>query len=151
MTQGSAKLNTYQSMPFSYIRRKNGTTRGSTNTYVVIYGTAVESNGTDITYVNSAASGDSFTINTSGIYTISISIYVNASGQVPNLGLQIGDSISNTFNANMVSSSSATATGATVHLSWTGYIAANKKVYAHSYTALYNDAENNIISIARVA
>jgi len=50
--------------------RKSGLTRGSTLTKNVIFGTAVTSVGADITYQNSATNGDSFKINTAGLYIV---------------------------------------------------------------------------------
>lgn len=53
--------------PISYMRRTDGNTK---NSNVVNYSTANESAGTDITYVPDAGFGDSFAINTSGIYAV---------------------------------------------------------------------------------
>lgn len=46
--------------------------RGSTNTTVRYYSNTAESSGTDITYTSSATNGDSFTINTPGVYHIAM-------------------------------------------------------------------------------
>jgi len=59
----------------SYIRRTSGDTKGGSNTNILIYSLAVESSGVDISYVNSAADGDHFLINTSGVYSISAMMY----------------------------------------------------------------------------
>ena len=58
----------------SFMHRKSGLTRGSTMTKNVIYGTAVASVGSDITYQNSAINGDSFKINTAGLYVVEVQI-----------------------------------------------------------------------------
>ncbi len=47
-----------------------GNGHGSTNTHIRRFTNLVSSTGTDITYVDSAANGGSFTINRSGLYSI---------------------------------------------------------------------------------
>ena len=79
----------------SYVRRKNGTSRGSTNTNVVRFSTACESGGSDITYNASSTNGDSFTVNTSGVYTVSLTIY-NSTGGTAKAEIRTGSAIENT-------------------------------------------------------
>lgn len=47
--------------------------RGSTNTAVWRFSSVAESGGSDITYASSATLGDSWTINTTGLYSVSLS------------------------------------------------------------------------------
>lgn len=47
--------------------------RGSTNTSVVYFSSVQLNTGTDITYTPSSVNGDSFTINSSGVYSMSLS------------------------------------------------------------------------------
>ena len=48
------------------------TTNGTTNTSVRIFGTVQINTGSDITYATSATLGDTFTINTTGVYSITL-------------------------------------------------------------------------------
>src|SRR5262245_46250235 len=60
-----------QSTETSFVKRNNGLTRGSTNTGVVIYGSAVEAAGADQpTYQSDSTLGDSFVVNKTGIYSV---------------------------------------------------------------------------------
>ena len=112
----------------SYIRRKNGTTYGSTNTAVVIYSTAVSSVGTDISYTNDSVGGDYFTINTAGIYTISATGYGGTSNRT--FEINIGSSVQNTFHtADVVAGLSSASSLDIRSVSWTGWIDAGKVIY----------------------
>jgi hypothetical protein len=55
--------------PNSMIRLSGGNGYGSTNTKIRRYTTTVSSSGSDITLTQSATNGDSFTINTAGVYS----------------------------------------------------------------------------------
>lgn len=68
----------------SYVRvnASTGTPgRGSTNTTVRYYPHVAENSGTDITYTSSTTNGDSFTINTPGVYHMSMGDGFNTGGQ----------------------------------------------------------------------
>lgn len=133
----------------SYMRRTSGLTRGSTNTNVVIYGVANESNGSDITYVNSATDGDSFLINTSGIYSISAYHVLAASGRT--VGIYVGTLSNTTEGAQIRAQTQADNNNFNHNTSWTGYLSASTQVWVSTNSALYNDANLNQITIARVA
>lgn len=58
---------------------------GSTNTYIPTFANVNTNVGSDITYASSASNGASFTVNTTGIYSVSYSHYkytTDANGQV---------------------------------------------------------------------
>ena len=134
---------------YSYIRRSNGLTRGSTNTTVVIYGTADLSVGSDITYVNSAANGDSFTINTSGIYSITANMIISDANAV--MVIKAGTLANGTSSTDACTRTQAYAGNTGITSSWTGYIAATKSVWVATNSTIYNDATYSNIYIARVA
>ena len=128
---GSGDNSTTFNLPntYSYIRRNNGVTKGSSNTNVVIYGTSVESSGTDITYINSATAGDSFKINTSGIYSVSIDTSCGTSTYV--IDIKVGSAIDNvTGNANTRANDQIAANYSGC-ASWTGYIAENNLIWTY--------------------
>ena len=134
--------------PLSYVRRKNGLTRGSTNTNVVIYGTAVESAGTDITYVNSATAGDSFTVNKSGIYSVSVF-------DVPRAGLnyvviKVGALTNGLGGTTKRMSNIASGADFDTPVSWTGYVAAGESIWTAVSTTSYPDADAATITITRL-
>lgn len=138
-----------QPFPNSYIRRKGGTTRGSTNTNVIIYNTAVLSSGSDITYNNSATNGDYFAINTSGVYT------VTACSVAPNATTYIQIRESSTLNNNVSYADSRSTTTLTANYggttTYTGYMAAGQKIWVISSETPANYSDLCAISIARVA
>lgn len=72
--QTIAGTKTFSSMPVmpiqSMVRLNTGNGYGSTSTKVRRFTTTVTNQGTDITYSDSATLGASFTINTSGVYSI---------------------------------------------------------------------------------
>jgi len=132
----------------SYMRRTNGLTRGSTNTQVVIFGTAQESSGTDITYVNSVTNGDSFLINTSGIYSVSYSSEVGSTGTIE---IRIGSTVDNLSNdSNTRALSSNVSPPAYMTIGWIGYVDAGKNIWILSGSAPAGSAFRNQITIARV-
>lgn len=150
---GSGDNSTTFNLPntHSYIRRTNGKTRGSTNTNVIIYGTAAESAGTDITYNNSATLGDFFTINTSGIYAVSISAVPNTASSV--LEIHVG-SLDNVGQGSKLRATGQIGGAANYNTScsWTGYIASNNVVWAFLSSAIYASStiDQNQITITRI-
>lgn len=119
----------------SYIRRSGGTTRASDGSFNMIFSNANGSGGTDITYSTSSVTGDTFTINTNGIYTIMVYSYANN----PNSLLIYLDGMAVTGNTLQGHISS----------SFTGYCSAGQvfKTYFDYSVA----PSEGIISIAKVA
>jgi hypothetical protein len=132
----------------SYIRRTNGNTRGATNTNVVIFNTAAESSGSDITYVNSAANGDSFLINTSGVYSVSWTNVPTTIGVISEIRTGILDN--GQGDANTRSADQQTATAYTGQLSWTGYVTAGNSIWAMSNGAITTAVNYTQITIVKV-
>jgi hypothetical protein len=140
--------NTYFSP--SYIRKTNGSTRGSTNTNVVIYSTMAESSGSDITYVNSAANGDSFYINTNGIYSITTTAFTN-SGTAYDLDIKVGSSINNSVSDTNTRVHQVAIGGYSISASWIGYIFKNQIIWVYKSTAPTSDINLNQITISRIS
>ena len=135
----------------SYIRRTNGLTQGSTNTNVVIYGTAQESAGNDITYQNSATSGDSFLINTSGIYAVSVLFRPANAAVANNMGIYVAGAIVNTFGGTSIRAQKYSSTNNYEYsITWTGYIAANDLIWTMIDDHALTGVVVNAITIARV-
>jgi hypothetical protein len=78
-----------QQLPQSMVRVNTANGYGSTNTMIRRYSTVVTNQGSDIAYADSATLGSSFTINTGGVYAISISSVSTASAY---LGLSLNSS-----------------------------------------------------------
>jgi hypothetical protein len=81
-----------------YVTTGNG--HGSTNTKIRRYTTTTKNAGTNITYADSASNGASFTINTTGVYTISI-------GDIKASGFFVGISLNSTQLATSIISITA--------------------------------------------
>lgn len=134
----------------SYIRRQNGLTRGSTNTRVVIYGTAVEKFGDEITYVNSATNGDGFQTKASGIYSVSVSVEDTSTSQ--DLEIRTGAAIDNNLaDANTRQSSANVSTLGYQSLTWIGYVPAGHYIWLAASNAPTGSVYRNQISIAKIA
>jgi hypothetical protein len=72
--------------PLSYVRLNTANGYGSTNNVIRRFTNIVDNVGVDITYVDSATLGATFTINTNGVYSVS---YVDNFNGNANLGLSI--------------------------------------------------------------
>jgi len=66
----------------SLLRHTHGTSQSSLNTNIVCYGRTTYSFGSNITYVPNVILGDSWSINTAGIYTVSWNVNLSATGVV---------------------------------------------------------------------
>lgn len=133
--------------PVSYARVSDGTTRGATNTEAVCYGTVDETSGGDFTRTPSAANGDSFLINTSGIYIISASLEQANGSSIAEI--RVGSAIDNSFgDAKTRSVGQSFASGARFPLAWAGYIAAGQYVWTFSDSPLTANSFNNQFTIA---
>ena len=110
----------------SYSRVSGSTARGSTNTRIYRWTTLAESAGSDITYTNSAAFGGSWTINTSGIYSISATQEV--SGTTINVAIKVAAFSSNTFNETSIRANTSNG-NESLSVAWTGYIASGQVVW----------------------
>jgi len=110
----------------SMVRLNTANGYGSTNTKIRRFTNVVTNQGSDITYADSATLGASFTINTSGVYSINYSDNFTAAS---NLGLTL-NAANGITNVGALSASSvlnitvATAANTAAAVSWTGYLSA---------------------------
>lgn len=115
----------------SCIRLNTANGYGSTNTRYRRFTNTVLSQGTDVTYTDSATLGSSFTINTNGVYSISYIDQFTAS-DVTQLSLNDTSPTGSSFtNEGLANSSSGTA-NTNQCASWTGYLASGSVIRARS-------------------
>ena len=140
---------TFGTQHYSTVR--GSTARGSTNTLIYRWTAEVGSSGTDVTYADSATLGGTWTINTTGIYTVSACIVAGHTGFV---AIKAG-AISNTFDeTSIVAALGCAAIGiANVALAWTGLLTATDVVWLATNTAtnpVGTPANNNRMTITRI-
>lgn len=124
----------YYNFPDSYVRLNTGNGYGTTNTMIRRFLNIVNQSGTDITYADSATLGGSFTINTTGIYSISYSDQFNAGSH---MGLSLNSttlttSITTLTAAETMSVATTSAANAAGVVSFTGLLVATSVVRAHA-------------------
>lgn len=131
---------------------------GSTNTKILRFTTVVESSGTDITLTQSAGNGDSWTINTAGVYAMSAEMCPALGG-----GCFIGISINSnqlttavwgiTAANRLIYSRAAAIASDTNHAtcSVTKYLAANDVIRCHTAGEVSYTASEVSFTIQRVA
>jgi hypothetical protein len=126
---------------------------GSTNTVIRRFSTVVTSQGSDITYADSATLGASFTINTSGVYALSYTENYSGAGS---FCISINSSQLTTA-PNSVTAADRAATGATnvasgsQTVSSTLYLPAGAVVRAHGDTSGAGVNASCQFTITRVA
>ena len=116
------------------IRLNTANGSGSTNTAIRRFSTTVLSQGTDITYADSATLGATFTINTNGVYSIS---YTDAFSGSSRVGLSLNSSqlttaISSITTADRLCAELTPAANNEATIAWTGYLASGGVVRPHS-------------------
>lgn len=115
-----------------YVNTSNGW--GSTNTTIRRFSEIRKSLGTDITYSDSATLGGSFTINTSGVYTIA---YTDTFSTARHFGISINSTALTTpflsipSSQKLVSGTTPLANYADT-VTWTGFLEAGTVLRAHS-------------------
>lgn len=119
---------------------------GSTNTVIMRFTNVAVNTGSDITYADSATLGNSFTINTAGIYSFTLT-----SGSNLNIGLsknsaQLTTSITTITVTNRLSCSGGGA-GIQATATYTGYFAAGDVVRAHTDGAAQTAGLGNMTAI----
>jgi hypothetical protein len=161
--QGCYGIPRKQQPPKSQVRVCKGNGHGSSNTSTRRWTTVLENAGSDILYRDDAALGASFTILTSGIYTITATdtnengdstwgIVANGYGAESRMnGTNTTDISGNLTTPSGVLSSSAGSGGYFYTCSWAGYLTAGTIVYLITDGAAnYNTANTSRFSIARV-
>lgn len=128
---------------------------GSSGTMIRRFTNVVTNQGSDITYVDSATAGASFTINTAGVYAISFSDslsageYIGISKNAASLSTGIqGTAIA----AVLIMGSNVSAGVAVGSCAWTGYLAAGDVIRPHNNGTTSGATTNaQQFTIARVA
>jgi hypothetical protein len=139
--------------PLSYVRLNTANGYGSTNTKIRRFTNIVDNVGTDITYADSATLGATFTINTSGVYSVSFSDQNNAAAWV---GLSINSTqltttIADIAVANILSAGYTPRDTVASTVSAVFYAAASAVVRAHTGgTASGTATQCTQFTIARV-
>lgn len=133
--------------PISYMRRTDGNTK---STQGVNYATANESAGTDISYVPDAGFGDSFLINTNGIYAVCL----NGNTTLGGAGLEIHIApapvgVDGSLSANSRGRQN-NANNITTTQSFTGFISAGSVVWGFQPGPINAGTNINQISVTRV-
>lgn len=121
-------------IPDSYVRLNTANGYGSTNTMIRRFTNIVNQGGTDITYADSATLGGSFTINTSGTYSISFSDQFTAAS---NLGISLNSAtlttaIGGIAVAEILSAVTTSAANFSSVATFTGLLSAGAVVRAHT-------------------
>jgi hypothetical protein len=141
----------------SMVRLTGSSGFGSTNTAIWRFTTSVTNQGSNITYAASATLGDTFTVNTNGVYSITYTNQFNAALWMGiSLGASGADLTANIFNIAASKILTADVTGgvnSAASVTWTGYLPSTSVIMAHtnpSATAGTSTAAVNF-TIARVA
>ena len=138
----------------SMVRLNTANGYGSTNTCIRRYTTTVTTQGTDITYADSATLGASFTINTAGVYAIANAENVGANGAA---GISLNTtqptvSIGTLTNvAERVAYETIGSANYTGQCAWTGYLPAGSVIRPHTAGSAAGIAANCDFTITRIA
>jgi hypothetical protein len=138
--------------PQSMVRLNTANGFGSTNTVIKRYSTTVTNQGSDITYADSATLGASFTINTTGVYGIAISVTGTTTNQggISLNSTQLTTTISSITAANRLVSSSSYL-GNAFSASVTVYLTAGDVIRPHCDTTATSNAALENFTITRVS
>ena len=152
LTRKESKEKTQSELaPTSMISCDTGNGDGSTNTKVRRFVNATTV-GTSITRASSAAAGDSFTINKSGIYAISYTDRPN--GTTNDFGISLNSS---NLTTNVESLAVAErlmltrSTDAQQNVSWTGRLSAGDVIRPHTDGFGTSDNDNNQFVITQIS
>ena len=138
----------------SMIRLNTSNGFGSTNTVIRRFLNTVTSQGTDITYADSATLGASFTVNANGMYAITFT--ESANGTAPT-GISFNSSqltsAINTINvADRLCMAETNGAGSGIaNPSWTGYLLTGAVIRPHTSGVVVNVAAHAQFTITRVA
>lgn len=128
---------------------------GSTNTAIVRFTNIGTNQGGDITYADSATLGGAFTVNTNGVYAISYTCQPGVSSVFGGISLNTTQptvSIASLSNqSERLAHSQTFAAGASISISWTGYLASGSIIRAHNEGSGATAAQLWQFTIVRVA
>jgi len=134
--------------------RANTAGRASTNTAVLYWTTVVVNQGSDITYTQSTTSGDSFTINTSGVYAFSGSAFFGSSNNFALTlnGSQLTTNVTSLTQSTVLASTTNSANGNSIGLNWTGYLASGSVVrFQTETTASISATTPSVVTAVRIS
>jgi hypothetical protein len=130
---GKTQADANQNAPQSMVQLTTANGYGSTNTMIRRFSTTVLSQGSDISYTDSAANGASFAINTSGVYAIN---YFDQFSTGSHVAITLNDSQMTTtvdsMTATPLDANYQSGANAAVKASWTGYLTAGSVIRPHA-------------------
>jgi hypothetical protein len=138
----------------SMVRLATGNGYGSTNTCIARFTTVVSNIGSDITYTDSASLGGSFTINTSGVYSINWNATLGTANSMVGISLNTSQPATQVFNiaaAERLGIQQCYATASNDQVSWTGYLAAGSVIRAHNDGTAFFGTQYTTFTISRVS
>jgi hypothetical protein len=136
----------------SMVRLNTANGYGSTNTVIKRYTNTVTNQGTDITYADSATLGASFTINTDGVYAITVTASA-ASTILAGISInsaQLTTSILSITTGNRLAANAGSAGNAST-CSWVGFLSATNVIRPHTDGSATSGAGVEQFTIVRVA
>lgn len=147
-------LSVSSQQPRSMVRLADGNGHGSTNTKIRRFSTTVQNIGTGITYADSATAGASFTINESGVYSISYTDRNNSIVNTFGISLnsnQLTTDISLITTANALSIVDASSGGFAVQVCWSGVLSAGDIIRPHTDGLQNNTGYGSKFTITKVS
>jgi hypothetical protein len=141
-------------VPLSYIRLNTANGFGSTNNKIRRFTNTVNNVGTDITYADSATLGGTFTINTTGVYSVN---YCDQFVSAENMGISINSTqlttiITSVAVADVLAAGTSATANYAASCSATFYAASTSVIRAHTNGVASGTATTLChFTIARVA
>lgn len=142
-----------QTTPASMVRVHTPNGYGSTNTVIRRFLTVGTTQGTDITYADSAANGASFTINTNGVYAVT---YIDAFNTASAFGVslnstQLTTNFSGITNTTRIASAACPSNDYAECATVVMYFSANDVIRPHTNAATTSGTNYQMFTITRVA
>ena len=137
----------------SMVRLNTDNGNGSTNTAIRRYTTTVTNQGSDITYADSATLGASFTINTSGIYAVSMGFATGTAGAQFGVSLdstQLTTSFPSISISSQLCEATVSASGYVSTAATTLYLPSGSVLRPHTVVSA-TSVGNSMFTIVRVA
>lgn len=127
--------------------------RGSTNDNIYRYDSVAESNGTDISYTDSATDGGYWTINTTGIY--SISMFASWEDTLTDAYIAVDSSLNNSYALSRCRVRSKGANNDTnpQTMTWIGPVSSGQKFWIADAAGTYHIGDTNdaMVTVTRLA
>lgn len=138
----------------SVVRLNTANGFGSTNTAIRRFTNTVTNQGTDITYADSAANGASFTINASGVYTMSYSDSFASGTGASGISLnstQLTTGVQSINIADIVAYTSVTSANASQLVATALFLPAGSVIRPHTGTSNVGGTGITLFTISRVS